>query len=285
MSKYPGKPEVIAAAEQLLSQTVPVLLLETLRKRPYVGHNKSWWVLTEPNQAKEVIEPLTFPPNIGMLLTPKGDSPLIAIDIDGDDAWGHLRSRGVASDGPCWVARTGRGGFHVIYHRPPGEDLPRVIRAHGKTVDLLVDGYTVCPPSDTSKAPGGGGTYRWAPGHSPDEISVAELAEPPAELVEWWKSAPAGNKPAPSHNGNGRGAPAYLRGPIPDGQRNDTLTKVGGHFRRLGLAQDVIEAHLLAHNSRCIPPLSDQDIKRIAKSVSRYEDNSIEGLKRRVMGW
>ena len=56
---------------------------------------------------------------------------------------------------------------------------------------------------------------------------------------------------------------------IPDGQRNDTLTRIAGAMRRQGADQTAIEAALL--NVKCQTPLPEDEIKAIAASVSRYE--------------
>jgi hypothetical protein len=58
--------------------------------------------------------------------------------------------------------------------------------------------------------------------------------------------------------------------PIPDGQRNSTLTSLAGTMRRRGMTQEAIEAALLAENVRCDPPLSEQEVRDIARSVGRY---------------
>lgn len=54
--------------------------------------------------------------------------------------------------------------------------------------------------------------------------------------------------------------------------RNNALASLGGSMRRRGMSQPEIEAALLAVNAtRVEPPLDEEDVRRIAKSVSRYE--------------
>lgn len=54
--------------------------------------------------------------------------------------------------------------------------------------------------------------------------------------------------------------------------RNNALASLAGSMRRRGMTQPEIEAALLATNaSRVDPPLDEEDVRRIAKSVSRYE--------------
>lgn len=54
--------------------------------------------------------------------------------------------------------------------------------------------------------------------------------------------------------------------------RNNALASLAGSMRRRGMNQPEIEAALVAINAtRVEPPLEDADVRRIAKSVSRYE--------------
>jgi hypothetical protein len=62
-----------------------------------------------------------------------------------------------------------------------------------------------------------------------------------------------------------------VEGPIPDGRRNDTLTRVAGAMRRLGASEASMLAALREENKRCETPLSDDELRKIAKSVARYE--------------
>lgn len=67
-------------------------------------------------------------------------------------------------------------------------------------------------------------------------------------------------------------------GPIPEGQRNATLTKKGGQLRRLGYTEQTIRAALLAENRQhCAPPLQESEVARIAASVGRYSPGSHAG--------
>lgn len=66
--------------------------------------------------------------------------------------------------------------------------------------------------------------------------------------------------------------------PIPEGHRNATLASRAGVMRNRGFSQDAIEAALLRENTvRCTPPLDEDEVVRIAKSVSRYEPGSTRG--------
>jgi hypothetical protein len=58
---------------------------------------------------------------------------------------------------------------------------------------------------------------------------------------------------------------------IPKGQRNATLTRLGGAMRRVGASQDAMLAALMTENRLyCDPPLSEAEIRRIVASIARY---------------
>ncbi len=58
---------------------------------------------------------------------------------------------------------------------------------------------------------------------------------------------------------------------IPAGYRNVTLTKLAGTMRRVGFPEGAMSAALLVINQeKCDPPLKEQEVRHIAKSVARY---------------
>jgi putative DNA primase/helicase len=64
---------------------------------------------------------------------------------------------------------------------------------------------------------------------------------------------------------------------IPSGQRNKELTSVGGSMRRRGMGEEEIFAALVVTNrTRCEPPLEEEEVRNIARSVARYEPAASE---------
>jgi hypothetical protein len=60
-------------------------------------------------------------------------------------------------------------------------------------------------------------------------------------------------------------------GILPEGERNDGLTRYGGALRRKGWTYEQIEIALEAANvRRCRPPLDQWEIRKIAASVAKY---------------
>lgn len=67
------------------------------------------------------------------------------------------------------------------------------------------------------------------------------------------------------------GKQAKLPVAIGQGKREVSMVKLAGAMRRVGMTEDGMYAALLVENSRCIPPLEESELKRIAGSVMRYK--------------
>ncbi len=93
-------------------------------------------------------------------------------------------------------------------------------------------------------------------------VCTADIVECPQWFIEWIKSQKTEPKKA---------APTDDSEPIPDGKRNTTLASIAGRLRNAGLDNEGIEEHLHKINAiRCVPPLTDTEIKTIAWSIARY---------------
>ncbi len=67
-----------------------------------------------------------------------------------------------------------------------------------------------------------------------------------------------------------------------DGARNNALARIGGYLRRGGLNDEEMLAAMRAINrKRCKPPLGNNEVEAIAKSISRYAPSKAE----RAIGW
>ncbi len=110
---------------------------------------------------------------------------------------------------------------------------------------------------------------------------INELPEKLKAKLTAPKAAPTATLAASQVNGNGiHAAPPITPYATPDtvnfGSRNNELTKLAGSLRRIGLSELAITSALQIENHRiCIPPLDNQEINRIAHSVSRYAPDEI----------
>lgn len=155
------------------------------------------------------------------------------------------------------------GGRHYWFRAPAGSDLHNTAGKLAEHVDTRAKGgYVVVPPSRRNRK-----CYNWLQGHGP--VPVDELPEPPGWLLaelEASNRAPGERTAADTPDGN----------PIPEGQRNHALAALAGSMRRAGMGQSEIEAALLVANAeRCKPPLSEGEVRKVARSIARYEPDQV----------
>ena len=67
-----------------------------------------------------------------------------------------------------------------------------------------------------------------------------------------------------------------MDGLIPEGKREATLTSIPGAARRQGAQQAELRALAEATNTRCQPPLGSRDLDRLARSIARYEPDTLD---------
>jgi energy-coupling factor transporter ATP-binding protein EcfA2 len=192
--------------------------------------------------------------NIGIATGPSG---LVALDVDPDKGGGESLVSLVAQHGqlPDTIAAiTGGGGQHYYFRAgdaPVGSSASKL----GPGLDIrAVGGYVVAPPSLHRS----GRRYQWEVSGHPDDV---DLAPPPDWLYA--RCAAPSTRREPCDSGDER--------QVSEGSRNDSLTRTGGKLRRIGMAEDVILAALLAENAaRCNPPLPEQEVRDVARSIARY---------------
>lgn len=175
-------------------------------------------------------------------------------EVDGRRTWGKL----VDEHGEIpqtTVVSTPSGGMHLYFQAPDGVQIKNSVSdALGDGIDVRGHGgYVIVPPSNTTD-----GEYSFK--------SKQEVAEAPF----WLLSRVAKSDGQSTNNQDVEVAEAPDQ--IPKGKRNDTLTSLAGYVRRKGLSEDEILNFLQGVNSaRCSPPVADEELRRIASSVSRYE--------------
>lgn len=177
--------------------------------------------------------------NIGMTL-----DGLVAVDIDPRNG-GDVESMPQPLPDTCY-ARTGGGGWHYLFRAHNGTRYPGAI---GKGIDVKhgAGSYIIVEPSVHAS----GEKYCWQDETEPWTTKPADAPE--------WLARPT-SKTADTHE-NGIG----------EGGRNAHLTSLAGTMQRRGMTPAAILAALQAENAtRCNPPLANEEVARIAASVSRY---------------
>ena len=183
-------------------------------------------------------------------------SGLLVLDVDPRNGGTESLERSILEHGPLPDTAgqiTGGGGRHIIF-RHPGGPVPKTL-APG--IDLKGDGgYIVVAPSVHPS----GNHYEW------DGIEGAKALLNPAEPPPWLLE-----RIAVARNGGRAESRKADDDKWGEGQRNNRLASLAGTMRRRGMSQEAIEAALLVENTkRCDPPLPEQELRRIARSVARY---------------
>lgn len=201
------------------------------------------------------------PRNLGIVTGRK--SGLAVIDVDYRHGGLESLNTLIAQLGPerfeTITVKTG-DGKHLYFRYPSSAELRNSTSRLGPGLDIRGEGgYVVAPPS----AHVSGKSYEF-------ENSFTSLCDFPDECLV------ALNGTSPSSNGNGEAArrsPGSERTPkmVVPGARNSTLASIAGKMRYHGLGQEAIENALLAENERvCQPPLNSDEVRKIARSISRY---------------
>jgi len=174
-------------------------------------------------------------------------SGIVVIDVDGEEGVASARALDLPKQTP--VAKTGRG-WHV-YLAHPGDGVRIGNRAGLRPhIDVRGDGGYVVIPRSLHES---GRRYEWIQG--PDEFPLAPI---PSRLLQLLLSP----EPSPSNGG----APAGQ--PIPKGERNYRLWRLGRGLLAKGLSPAAMKAALQAENlARCQPPLSESEIRELLEHV------------------
>jgi hypothetical protein len=171
-------------------------------------------------------------------------SGLLVVDVDAKSG-GLDTLHGLPTLPATPSSVTGGGGQHFFF------TVDRSLKSKNSAfsgIDVKAGGGYVVAPS--SRHPSGR-RYEWD--DHPDEI---KLAPAPAWLLDKLTE---------------KKRTRYQGGTIHQEVRNVTLTQVAGGMRRMGLSRAAMEAALQLHNQQhCTPPLPDSEVRKIAKSVSRY---------------
>jgi hypothetical protein len=194
--------------------------------------------------------------NIGI---PTGEpSRVLLVDIDprngGAESWDALVAQhGALPDTAEQIS--GGDGRHKFFQDPGG--IRNAILAPG--IDIKANGgYFVAAPSIHFS----GRRYQWV--GIEGAKAILHLADPPAWLLERIGTA---RKNGP----RAEPAESVAQEKWRPGERNNRLMSIAGAMRRQGMAQNDIEAMLLEANGRCCaPPLTEGEVRQIAKNGASY---------------
>jgi Bifunctional DNA primase/polymerase, N-terminal/Primase C terminal 1 (PriCT-1) len=173
-------------------------------------------------------------------------SGVFVVDVDRLEALGELpeelpKTRKVS---------TPSGGLHYSFNYVEG--ITNRTGALPDGIDIRGEGgYVILPPSDGYKV-----------------VDNSPVADAPGWLLEALRDEPR----KPSGPGRSGLSTPDDGNPIPDGRRNETLASIAGRLhdgtRDLSQLEDAL---LNINEARCLPPLPPEQVRRIARSIYRYE--------------
>ena len=146
-------------------------------------------------------------------------------------------------------SKTGSGGEHHFYAIPEGVSVKNAVLLHGlQGIDVRGNGgYVVVPPSENMS-----GVYEWMPGCSPFDVAlppVPDFMRAPKTVISISTKVQAGA----------------------NGGRNNFLTREAGRMRAAGMEYaELLEALRRKNRTECAPPLQDDEVRKIAESISKY---------------
>ena len=183
-------------------------------------------------------------------------SGFFVLDIDGPEGEENLRDLEAKHGNlPNTVEQLTGNGIHILFRYPEGRSIGNKVGI-APHVDMRGDGgYIVAAPSLHIS----GKQYTWEVSSRPDDV---EIAEAPGWLLELLQQQITGGKLTPED----------WKCDIPEGQRNQELTRRAGSLLARGLPAGEVLTMLLAWNERhCKPPLPEREVKTIVESISKKE--------------
>lgn len=187
---------------------------------------------------------------------------LIVLDVD-DVSWLDAEKESSLAGAP--IATTPRGGRHFFFRAPEDTQYRNSAGQVAPGVDIRANGgFIVLAPSMTDK-----GRYEWADGDLA-ETPVDRLPLPPQWLLDMLSNV-ATTRELQERIASGE--------QFSEGGRNNMLTSFMGMLRRSGVSEEgLFAAGMVKNREACTPELDEQEVRAIARSVSRYQPNALDTL-------
>jgi hypothetical protein len=216
-------------------------------------------------------------PDANLAIVTGAGSGILVLDVDpghgGDDTLREIE----AKDGAVphtWRFLTG-GGEHVVL-KHPGGTIDGGIGKLGPGLDVWADTtlhYVIVPPSLHRS----GRRYCSSVDHHPGDTPLADM---PAWLLERLRpEAKTAEAKAPR-------PPEFwadlVTSDVPEGKRNATIAQLAGHLLSRVYGHDpyfAMEIVQMFNAKHCKPPLDDDEVAAVVRSISAAEEKKIHVLK------
>lgn len=273
-TRYPFR----AAAPNYAKAGLPIFRLARLTKKPLKGSRSFYDATTDPEIIEGWIEET---PAANVALRTGLASGVLALDKDPDAGGEEALARLEAEIGPLpetRTHRTPRGGRHLLYRIPEGEGPVKCSARDG--LDVRGDGgLLVMPPSVTPN-----GAY--------EVEKRIGMADATPELLRWARERGGLSRPRKEGRAGRTVVPDGEK--IPEGSRNDVLTRICGrlHDGTRDLPR-LIEDLMSVNEERCDPPLPYQEVEKTARSIhaktpckpKKAEDPELDEVLRKSSGY
>jgi hypothetical protein len=191
---------------------------------------------------------------------PTGErSGVFVLDVD-EDNWGFGSLEALEEEHgelpKTFTVKTGGGGLHHYYRLPPDVEVRNSAGKLGRGLDIRGEGGYVLLPTSTTE-----GAY--------EVLDRTPIADAPAWLVELLREPSVSDisdrpRQRSATNANVDGPP------ILEGERDATLASIAGKLHDGTRTLTDLEADLLEINeARCVPPLPERQVLKIARSIHR----------------
>lgn len=200
-------------------------------------------------------------PNCNWGIATGRESGVFVVDVDGEEGERTVQ-RLTEEHGEAWkntYSVTTANGFHLYYANPPDVTINSNVKRIAPGLDMRGEGGQAIAPGSIH----------------PSGIVYSIKADLPIADAEPWLLDLILNPRSKSQSKNPSTALAVTFGASQveagEGSRNSTLTMLAGGMRRKAMAYESIAAALLQENQkRCKPPLGEDEVLSIARSVSKY---------------
>ena len=233
-------------------------------KHPRTQHG----VNDAPNDVSQIAKWWTEWPNANIGIATGKKSNLFVIDVDLKSGGHETMKKKLIELGPLPKtvrAESGGGGYHLLFLQPDFDvKKDSDSKTFGPGVDVLGEGaYFVAVPSRHKS----GASYRFLKGRGFASRSLKPICDPWLKVLRDFSQRLVLSKLDPSKKQTDHGSDVFI-----EGQRNTRLASLAGQYRQQGCEYPELLVKLTAANlERCKPPLADDEVDSIARSVSRYE--------------
>jgi putative DNA primase/helicase len=224
-----------------------IIWKEYQTRKPTNGELKEWF--GNPSQPKNIA-----------IVTGK-ISKLVVLDVDSEEAFRKIKEQ---FEIPKTLITTTGKGYHLYFCYDYQENLSNKTGIM-PSVDIRAEGgYVVAPPSIHQT------------GRQYEFMENWQIAKLPDWLFKLAKDKPEG-LPQPNNFKNLENTNVDNLPIIPEGERNDELTKYAGYFLGRNCNYEEALKKLQAINqAKCQPPLSEKEVETIVKSIYERERNKIK---------